>query len=448
VEGSFTKQALGKEVVPYEYSLVTKDGKRVDAILSTRLIPYERDNAILGTVTDVSELKRAEAALQQRNRELELLNHVGRVFGSTLDLDRILTTVLEETRQTLNATACSVWLTDPDTLELVCRQATGPYKEKVRGWRLAPGEGIASWVASTGESLNVSDVRTNGRHFKGVDHQTGLDLRSILSIPLLLRDEVIGVLQIADSEVGRFDDTDMALLEPLAATAATAIENARLYEQARQDAAIKSVLLQEVNHRVKNNLSAIIGLLRTAKRRVGPEDGSGYEAVMGELTNLVQGLAIVHDLLSASEWSPLLLSELADQIIRSSLGTLSQDERVRIDVSQSSVRVTPDQAHNLTLIINELTTNAVKHALAGRERVHINISIGLQDDVVVFEFRDDGPGYSEEALQLKATCIGLDLVQKITRRSLLGHLSLHNDHGAVTTIRFRTKTEMAEEFAE
>jgi two-component sensor histidine kinase len=214
-----------------------------------------------------------------------------------------------------------------------------------------------------------------------------------------------------------------------------------LHEQARQDAAIKSVLLQEVNHRVKNNLSAIIGLLSAAKRRAGPQDGPGFEAIVGELTNLVQGLATVHDLLSASEWSPLLLDELAEQIIRSSLGTLSGGELVHLDVSPSPVRVTPDQAHNLTLIINELTTNAVKHALANREIAHVTVSISLKGDIAVFEFRDDGPGYTEEALQLRPTCIGLDLVQKITRRSLHGHLSLHNDHGAVAVIRFRTKTE-------
>ena len=76
---------------------------------------------------------------------------------------------------------------------------------------------------------------------------------------LRVKDGVIGALQVVDTEIDRFSTADLTLLEPLVSFAAIAIENARLYEQAQQDAEIKSVLLQEVNHRVKNNLTGILG---------------------------------------------------------------------------------------------------------------------------------------------------------------------------------------------
>jgi len=178
-------------------------------------------------------IKHSEEALRQRNRELALLNRAGRAFSTTLDLDQVLATILEEMCSLLDVVAGSVWLIDLATDELVCRQAVGPQSEIVHRWRLAPGQGLAGWVAHSGESLIVPDVQADERHFKEVDRQTGLGLRSILSVPLRAEQNVIGVLQVMDIEADRFSPTDLGLLEPLAATAAIAIRNARLYEQAQ-----------------------------------------------------------------------------------------------------------------------------------------------------------------------------------------------------------------------
>jgi len=182
-----------------------------------------------------AERKRAEDMLRQRDRELSLLDQASRAFNSTLHLDQVLTTVLEKVRRLLDVIACSIWLVDSETDELVCRQATGPKSKTVRNWRLMPGEGIVGWVTRSGESLIVPDVQADERHFKDVDPGDELALRSILSIPLAVKQDVIGVLQIVDAQIGRFDASDLALLEPLAASAAIAIENARLYERAQQE---------------------------------------------------------------------------------------------------------------------------------------------------------------------------------------------------------------------
>jgi PAS domain S-box-containing protein len=186
---------------------------------------------------EIAERKQTEEMLQRRTRELALLHHSSQIFNSTLDMDQVLVTVLEEARHLLNAVACSVWLFDPATDELVCRQTTDPRGEMLLGWRLAPGTGLADWAARHGESVIVSDTRSDERYFKGVDQKAKLELRSILSVPLQVKQNVIGVLQAVHTEVGHFGSNDLTLLEPLAASAASAIENARLYEQARREIA-------------------------------------------------------------------------------------------------------------------------------------------------------------------------------------------------------------------
>ena len=156
---------------------------------------WRGQEVILGVGKDVTERKRVEEELQRHNRELALLNQASRAFTSTLDLDRVLATVLEDTRCLMNVAACSVWLLDSETGELVCRQATGPKSEMVRGWRLAPGEGLAGWVVRHRQNLIVPDAQADERYFNGVDQQTGLTLRSILTIPLRTRESLIGALQ-------------------------------------------------------------------------------------------------------------------------------------------------------------------------------------------------------------------------------------------------------------
>jgi PAS domain S-box-containing protein len=183
-----------------------------------------------GSLQDIQGHKQAEQFLRQRNRELGLLNRASQAFSATLDLDQVLANVLEEVRRLLGVVATSIWLIDDATNELVCSQATGLKKEVVRGWRLTLGKGIAGWVAQNDQSVIVADAHDDERHFKGVDLQTGLALCAVLSVPLRVKRHVIGVLQVVDTQPNRFDNADLELLEPLAASAAIAIENARLYQ--------------------------------------------------------------------------------------------------------------------------------------------------------------------------------------------------------------------------
>ena len=202
--------------------------------------------AVGGVSVDVTQRRQAEETLRKRNLDLELLNRAARAFISILDLDQVLAAVLEEVRRALNVAACSIWLIDRDAGDLVCRQATGPESDVVRGWRLPPGQGIVGWVTSHGESLMVPDTRADVRHFKGVDREIGFELRSILSAPLRVKQEVIGAIQLLDTQVGRFTAADLALVEPLAATAAVAIENARLYAEADKLRAFNENIVQNI----------------------------------------------------------------------------------------------------------------------------------------------------------------------------------------------------------
>jgi PAS domain S-box-containing protein len=242
-------------------TLVLEVGDRwINFVADPVLDENDRVVGMVHILADMTERKRAEQALQQRNHELTLLNQAARACSSSLDPAQVLFVILEEASRLLNIVSSSVWLTDAETGGLICRDATGPYSETLRGWRLAPGEGIVGQVAVSGESVVVTDTRVDERHFKGVDQKTGLELRSVIAVPLQVKQNVIGVVEVVDSIPGRFGPTDLQLIESLAATAATAIENARLYERARQEIAQRK--------QAEKEREAVIGELEEALTKV------------------------------------------------------------------------------------------------------------------------------------------------------------------------------------
>lgn len=219
------------EATVAEFAFPSPDGIRH---FESRLIPESAPDGTIKTVLaitrEITERKQAEATLQKQNRELALLNKATQAFISTLNLEQVLMNVLQEVRDLLEVAGGSAWLVDPETNDLMCWQATNPEHKIISGWRLRPGQGIAGWVAKHHQSVIVPDTRLDPRHFKGVDQKIGVEMRSILSVPLLGQQEVIGVLQMVDTSVDRFKASDIELVELLATTAAIAIENASLFE--------------------------------------------------------------------------------------------------------------------------------------------------------------------------------------------------------------------------
>ena len=207
------------------------------------------------------ERHRAEAALRKRNRELALLNRLGRELSATIDFHHLIEQLLNAAMATISADGASVWLWDDDQEDSLVCQAIFPLDQEHSplGLRLPGGEGIAGWVAQQGASAIVLNVGDDPRFFSGSDAQTGFRTFSALAVPLRARDKVIGVLEIVNKRDGDFDEDDRVLLETLAVSAATAIENARLVEALRHNAAELEARNQELDafaHTVAHDLKS------------------------------------------------------------------------------------------------------------------------------------------------------------------------------------------------
>ncbi|CAG0928949.1 Sensor protein kinase WalK [Thermoflexales bacterium] len=183
---------------------------------------------LAGQVAVTLEKMRLFQAAHDRALYLATLNEIGQAITSSLDLDQVLVTLLDKARHATDAEACSVALVDQSTGELVFRQSVGGASQLISGMHIQPGQGIVGWSFQQRQSVLAIEAVADSRFYPLQD--SDYLIRDLICVPLLARNAAIGVLELINKRRGTFSEEDVHLLESVAAQAAVAIENARLFE--------------------------------------------------------------------------------------------------------------------------------------------------------------------------------------------------------------------------
>lgn len=170
--------------------------------------------------------------LRRQIERLSLFHEVGKALASTLDLQKILQTVMEKISDLLQPDTWSLLMLDERTNELYFEIAIGAGADKLKDVRLKLGEGIAGWVAQNGEPVLVEDVKRDPRFTPRFDELTQINTRSVVCVPIKGKERVLGVIELINC-LGResFKKEDIPILKSLADYAAIALENARYVQR-------------------------------------------------------------------------------------------------------------------------------------------------------------------------------------------------------------------------
>lgn len=165
--------------------------------------------------------------------ELAALLEVGKAISSTLDLTELLKKVMRMATQVMRCETSTVYLIDKLTNELYFHivQGDATVGTKLQEIRLPMGTGLAGWCAKENKPVIVPDTQKDPRFYKPADKKSGFVTRSMICVPMRLKDEVVGVLQVLNRTGDiPFNEHDIEILEAVANQAVSAIDNARLYE--------------------------------------------------------------------------------------------------------------------------------------------------------------------------------------------------------------------------
>jgi signal transduction histidine kinase len=349
-------------------------------------------------------MKRAVAQPLQSvsSGHLQRLLEISMVLGSTLDLKRLLRRVINAATELTDTEVASILLVEPKTGELYIAAASGdpqdPQKDEqpasespVEGTIVPFANSIAGWIVREGQPLILDDVQADERHFTGLDEKTQFTTRTMLGVPLVTKGRIIGALEAINKRTGVYTEEDVALLQAVAAHAAVAIENARLFQQ--------SDLVAEIMHELKTPLMALTAASDLLANNQLPEERRGelLQMIQRETRRLSQ---MTHDFLELARLEsgrvhmsrqPINVSELVQDVVH-----IQQPQAVACQVTLSGhvaeavPRLIGDY-NRLKQVLLNLASNAIKY--------------NVHDGCVWIEARSETPG--EVALVVADTGPGI-----------------------------------------
>ena len=391
----------------------------------------------------VEERQHAVKAMQHLNRNLALLNLIGQKLAASLDLQEIMELLLRAVTETLGAEGSSVWLEadDEEAGGLVCHSAYS-YNHNISpaNLRLLPGQGIAGWVVEHGESVIISDTAADNRFSSQIDAAIDFSTHSILAAPLRVRDTVVGVLEVVNKIGSGFDNDDQSLIETLAASAAIAIDNARLVTTLRQHTEELKIRNEELDafahtvaHDLKTPLGPIMGLaelLETHRDQISEEDVNsslrGINRNGRKMSNIIDELLLLAKIRDTDiQLKPLDMDNLIVEA-RQRLSYMIEEQDVEI--------ILPDrwpEALGYGPWIEEVWVNYISNAIKyGGQPPLMELGASSEDNGMVrFWVRDNGPGLTPEeraklfvpftqlnTIRTDGHGLGLSIVRRIIER--------------------------------
>lgn len=176
--------------------------------------------------------------------EVKILRYITRMMTSTLELEEILKKTIEMVREIIKGDACLLYIFDEEREELTLRASDRPHPRVLGKIKLRVGEGITGWVAKEKKPVAIAQDAAKDPRFKFFQSLPEDRYQAFLSVPIINRDQVVGVINVQHRRSHQHTENEMALLSTIARQVGGAVENARLYEETRLKAAQLDTLSQ------------------------------------------------------------------------------------------------------------------------------------------------------------------------------------------------------------
>ena len=202
-----------------------------------------------------------------------------------------------------------------------------------------------------------------------------------------------------------------------------------------QEIMLKSVVIKEIHHRVKNNLQTIASLLRIQKRRVENEE---TKKILDETINRILSIAITHEVLSQNGIDSLNIRTIIQLLYKNSFkNTIDKMKKIEFNIIGDDFVISSDRATAIALVINELVQNAINYAFVGKEEGKIQIIIEKKTFYSKIIVADNGAGM--DYTKSRENSLGLMIVKKLVMDKLEGSFALKSKVGKGTTIEFEVR---------
>ena len=339
----------------------------------------------------------------ERIDHLERLLEVVRGLTTAPDLESFLQTIINEAIELTNSELASILEYDETAAELRFLAMHWFQRDLLRPVGVPLSGSAAGWVYRRGQSLIIQDVKLDQRHFKVVDHVTKHETHSLVAVPLMVRGEVVGVLEALNKkDEAHYTEQDLAILETLGALAAQAMQNANLQRKVRATSIelaelerLKTDFIAITSHELRTPLGLILGHATFLRELASAQYGEQLEIIIRNATKLkeiVENLSDVDNIQTGAarvRHQKVSLAKIAEDVI-----LLFQDEAdsrnitLKCETGTAACYVNADEA-KLSIALSNLVKNSLQFTEAGG-----HVTVKIQEDTGHFKVSviDDGIG--------------------------------------------------------
>lgn len=403
--------------------------------------------------------------------EIQILAALSELMGTSMPFEEVIATAMRFTSAMMRADGSSLLLVNRKEGNLSFYIALGEKAEQLKNITLDQGEGIAGFVAETGVPIVVADVSRERRFSQRVDQTTGFKTRSIACVPLRVRDELKGVIEVVSKRVGTFNDKELDMLTAIAGPIAIMIDNARLIDEVRslhdkleKAGRVKAEFLATMTHELRTPINIVIGNLDLILGGyLGELNNRQLDSLKTALRNSGEALNLIGSLLDLSRIEAgqfvIRVEEFRLEEIWAELELL-----FRIGLSGKEVELTwevkapipPLKTDKIKVkeIISNIVFNAVKFTDRGRIQVVVSplgggdevemvvedTGIGIPKDFLPFIFEPFRQAEGSLSRSHGGVGLGLSIAKRLLNL-LHGRVAVESEVGKGSTFRITIPTK-------
>lgn len=371
----------------------------------------------VGTHADITERKIKEERIKHLNSLLRSIRNVNQLITQEDDILKLMKKSRRLLMETRGYSKVSIFLIDE-----------GEIYEKVGGI------GLDEFDLKKEELLNIKDPSIVSCEKE--------DFCSTRAIAPIIDDKLEGILAVENLE--EIDDEELGLLMEIASDLAMAINKIKAEERLKRSLREKEILLDEIHHRVKNNLQVVSSLLKLQASEKGDKDPL---TILKEGRNRVQSMALIHDMLHRSDdMASIDLKTYIDELIRSIYQTYNVSYgEVELETDMGNILLGIDQANPCVQVINEIISNSLQHAFPddyeGKKKLKVSTKL-TDDQNIEIVISDNGVGIPEKVDLESSETFGFRLIHMLVVDQLDGDVEVIRDGGTTFKIRFRKEGDI------
>jgi two-component sensor histidine kinase len=365
--------------------------------------------AATGRVTPVDPTTRA---LHLRIRQQEILAELGVLALQGTPFLELLNHTARLTAEGMEAEFCKVLEYIPAENRLLVRAGVG-WHENVIGVASvgADLESPSGFALRTGRPV-ISNHLENEQRFRTPELLVQHGIRRAMNVILQGENSPYGVLEVDSRSVGEFSENDIAFLQGAANILGMAIERQRQERNLKTALEHHQILLREINHRVKNSLQIVTGMLHLQANSVNDPKLSKY---LAEASNRISAIGRAYERLAYDvEVDSIDLGAYLQAVCADAVSSSRWELVVN---AVPGILIHPDRAIPIALIANELVTNATKYAFVGRTTGHVQVSLSQpNENAILLLVRDNGVGLPPEFTLTKSKGLGMRVVTALAKQ--------------------------------